>query len=287
MKSASQELLDYLHQRDVFYMCDLYELRLENGLVFRYADYDQDIRLSANDGRIFSSKGPGFKRNRIKLAAGVTVDTLNVTVYVEESDCIGNIPLLHVAHNGGLDCAELVLYRCFMDMPGVVIDIVEMFSGEIDVEEGGGLSMTWKVKSSVQRLNVLYPKRNYYPSCPYSLFDAGCGLRLETVIKEGKITAVESAQAFYIDIGYDTGFYDQGGIEFLNGNLSGVTLPIKYSETKGKVTTLLPVSVLPSVGDAIRVFPGCDKQPTTCKNKFHNFSHNRATPYIPLPEAII
>ena len=90
MKSASQELLDYLHQRDVFYMCDLYELRLENGLVFRYADYDQDIRLSANDGRIFSSKGPGFKRNRIKLAAGVTVDTLNVTVYVEESDCIGN-----------------------------------------------------------------------------------------------------------------------------------------------------------------------------------------------------
>lgn len=99
-------------------MCDLYELRLENGLVFRYADYDQDIRLSANDGRIFSSKGPGFKRNRIKLAAGVTVDTLNVTVYVEESDCIGNIPLLHVAHNGGLVISKLVLYRCFMDMPG-------------------------------------------------------------------------------------------------------------------------------------------------------------------------
>ena len=42
----------------------------------------------------------------------------------------------------------------------------------------------------------------------------------------------------------------------------------------------------PRIGDVAYIYPGCDKTPTTCKNKFNNFSRNRATPYVPLKETI-
>ena len=286
MKQVSQALLNYLHNRKEFFMCDLYELTLYSGLTFRYASYDRSIALP--DGRTFSHKGPVLKRGKTKLAAGMSVDNLSVTVSVDAADTIGGVPMMHVAHNGGFDEAKLSLLRCFMDVPGVVVGAVEMFTGDIDVEEGGGLSMAWSVKSPVNKLNVNYPLRNYYPGCPYSIYDAGCGLSLASFQIGGAVTQADNQQTFLTNLRFAQSYYDQGGIEFLTGALTGVAAPIRVSDgTTGRMTLLIPLSAAPSVGDTFRVFPGCNKIPETCLNKFNNWSRNRATPYIPLPEAIM
>lgn len=168
MKQVSEELREYLHSRTVFVKCDLYELTMQNGLVFRYANYDMDVTLP--DGRYFSCRGPQFKRDRTKLSSEITVDKMNVTVYVDANDKIGGTPMMHVAHNGGFDEATLAIYKCFMDTPGVVVGAVMMFSGDINVKDSGGLEMSWEIKSKVQKLNIDYPTRKYYPTCPYSLY---------------------------------------------------------------------------------------------------------------------
>ncbi|HBR28593.1 MAG TPA: hypothetical protein DD789_04025 [Firmicutes bacterium] len=286
MKKVPPELLEYLHSRTEYFMCDLYEITLKSGLVFRYASYDQDVKLS--DGRQFSHKGPLFKRDRIKLSAGITVDQLTVTVYVDMEDKIGNTPMMHIAHVGGFDEATLSLYRCFMSAPGVVVGAVDMFTGYVDLDGGGGLSMKWVVKSGVQKLNVDYPLRKYYPTCPYSLYDAGCGLSLASYTATGTVTGVSSYQDFNTDLNRSDGYYEQGGIEWLSGALAGVSAPIKASyQTNGQIVMLIPLDAAPAVGDTFRIYPGCDKTPATCKNKFNNFSRNRATPYIPLKETVL
>ena len=286
MKKVPPELLDYLHTRTEFCMCDLYEITFKSGLVFRYASYDREITLA--DGRQFSSKGPIFRRDRIKLSSTITVDQLAVTVTVDQNDKIGDTPMMQIAHVGGFDEAGLTLLRCFMEPTGEVVGAVDMFGGYIDVEGGGGLEMRWVVKSGVQKLNVDYPLRKYYPTCPYSLYDAGCGLSLASYSATGTVTGVSSYQDFNTDLNRPDGYYEQGGIEWLSGALTGVSAPIKAShQANGRIVMLIPLDAVPEVGDTFRIYPGCDKTPTTCRDKFNNFSHNRATPYIPLKETVL
>lgn len=283
MKQVTPELRTYLHSRTEFYKCDLYELTLQSGLVFRYANYDMAISLP--DGRTFTHKGPQFKRDRTKLSSEITVDKMNVTVYVEQTDKIGGAPIMHVAHNGGFDEATLAIYKCFMDTPGVVVGTVHMFSGDIDVKDGGGLEMNWEVKSKVQKLNVEYPTRKYYSTCPYSLYDDGCGLNVNNFTVQGKVTSVNSYQDFNIDAMAANNYYDQGGIEWLSGPLTGVSAPVKTS-IGGRIIMLIPLAAAPEVGNTFRIYPGCNKMPAMCRDKFNNFLRNRATPYIPLKETI-
>jgi hypothetical protein len=125
MKQVTPELQEFLHTYTEFIICDLYEITLKSGLVFRYASFDRDITLP-NDGRFFSHKGPLFKRNRIKLSSGISVDKLTVTVHSDATDTIGGSPAIQVAHNGGFDEAELSLLRCFMAPPGTLDDSMMM-----------------------------------------------------------------------------------------------------------------------------------------------------------------
>jgi uncharacterized phage protein (TIGR02218 family) len=285
MKQVSAELLQYLHTRTEFHMCDLYEITLKSGLTFRYADYDMDITLP--DGRVFGCKGPHFQRDRIQLSSGIAVDKLNVTVAVDATDQIGDTPMMVVAHNGGFDEATVSLLRCFMDAPGAVVGAVELFTGYADVNSGGGLAMKWEVKSSVQKLNVDYPLRKYYPTCPYSIYDGGCGVEMARYTATGTVTGVSSYQDFNTNLTKADGFYDQGGIEWLSGALAGASMPIKQSyQSGGRIVALIPLEAPPAVGDSFRIYPGCDKTPEMCESKFNNILRNRATPYIPLKETI-
>ena len=286
MKQVSPELLQYLHSRTEFFMCDLYEITLQSGLTFRYANYDMDITLPT--GGFFSCKGPQFKRDRTKLSSTIEVDKMNVTVGIDQTDTIDGVPMIHIAHNGGFDEATFTLLRCFMDTPGVVVGAVEMFTGYVDIKDGGGLSMKWEIKSSVQRLNVDYPLRKYYPTCPFSIYDASCGLNLTNVLTIGTVTAVTSQQVFSTNLMFADEYYDQGGIEWLTGPLAGAAVAIKKSyNSAGTLVMLLPMETVPMPGNTFRAYPGCDKTPKTCKNKFGNFLRNRATPYVPLKEAIM
>jgi len=284
MKTVTPELLAYLNTRTEFMKCDLYELTLQSGLVFRYANYDRDITLP--DGRFFSGKGPQFKRDRTKLSSEITVDKMNVNVLVDQTDMIGTTPMMQIAHNGGFDEATVSLLKCFMDTPGVVVGSVEMFTGYVDVKDGGGLEMNWEVKSSVQKLNVDYPTGKYYPTCLYSLYDARCGVDLVSHTVTGTVTAVSSYQDFNTSVTAVDGYYEQGGIEWLSGPLAGVAAPIKTS-LNGRIVMLIPLDTAPEVGNTFKIYPGCDKTPATCRDKFGNFLRNRATPYIPLKETIV
>jgi len=140
----------------------------------------------------------------------------------------------------------------------------------------------------VQRLNVEWPMRKYYPTCPYPLYGPGCGLNIANFTTTGTITQVIGWQEFYTNLSFPDGYYDQGGIEWLDGPLAGAAVPIKQSyQANGRIIILMPLAAAPVAGNTFHIYPGCDKTPKTCKDKFNNFLRNRATPYIPTKETIV
>lgn len=283
MKTANAALVAYLQNTNDFHMCDLYEVTLFNGTVQRYADYDMDIRLA--DGRIFLCTGPGFERDKIKLTSDTVIDSTNVDLRIDGTDRIADVPIIQVAKNGGFDDARLTLYRCFMSEPGVVLDVLEMFSGEIETPEGGGLTLQLDVNSLANKLNNSFPIRSYYPTCPFSLYDSACGVNLSDKKVTGTVTAA-TRKSITTNLTFDEGYYDQGGLEFTGGALNGSSHAIRYSKD-GTIELLAEMEAVPAVGDTFTVYPGCSKTPDVCKAKFNNFLRNRATPFVPLKETIV
>lgn len=207
-------------------MCDLYEIMLFDGAVFRYADYDRDIYLS--DGRLFSCNGPGFSRDKISLTADEVIDSLNIELTVDETDKMNDVNIIRIARNGGFDDARLSLYRCFLDEMGNALYVLELFTGEIETPEGGGLKLALDVNSFANKLNNNFPTRCYYPTCPFSLYDSMCGVNLENYKKTGTVSSA-TKKVINSNLTFANGYYEQGGLEFLTGVLAGTAHSIRYS----------------------------------------------------------
>lgn len=266
--------------------CELYEITLNDGTVLRYTNYDMPITLS--DGRKFIANGPTFKRGNMELSSTISVDSITITMYVDEGDLVGGASLMSVARNGGFDEAVCLVVKCFMTEPGVVAGTVDWFKGILDVKDGGGMEISLESKSMAQKANVDYPMRLYYPTCPYALFSAGCGLKIADWTVLGTVTKVLNRSLLYTSLSFADGYYDVGDIEFTSGVLTGVSMTVKNSiAANGQLSMLVALDSLPSVGDTFHIRPGCPKTPAVCASRFGNWARNRATPYIPLKETVM
>ena len=282
MKEVGQILSNHLSTSQSFLSCDLYELKLKSGVSYYWADTDADVNYG---GHTYKGDGPIITREKIATNSTVSVDKLSVTITASQNDQIGGVPVLEVAHNGGLDGATLDLRRAFFDDAGKVIECIDLFHGICEVTQGGGFILKISAKSVVQKLNIEYPNRRYYPQCPYSIYSKECGVDIKDYRKKAKVTAVTGTNTVQIDIPFEDGYYTAGGMEWISGPLAGQATQIMDSKNS-TIIYMSATNTSPRIGDVAYIYPGCDKTPTTCKNKFNNFSRNRATPYVPLKETI-
>ena len=282
MKEVGQILSNHLSTSQSFLSCDLYELKLKSGISYYWADTDADVNYG---GHTYKGDGPIITREKIATNSTVSVDKLSVTITASQNDQIGGVPVLEVAHNGGLDGATLDLRRAFFDDAGKVIECIDLFHGICEVTQGGGFILKISAKSVVQKLNIEYPNRRYYPQCPYSIYSKECGVDIKVYRKKAKVTAVTGTNTVQIDIQFEDGYYTAGGMEWISGPLAGQATQIMDSKNS-TIIYMSATNTSPRIGDVAYIYPGCDKTPTTCKSKFNNFSRNRATPYVPLKETI-
>lgn len=282
MKEVGQILSNHLSTSQSFLSCDLYELKLKSGISYYWADTDADVNYG---GHTYKGDGPIITREKIATNSTVSVDKLSVTITASQNDQIGGVPVLEVAHNGGLDGATLDLRRAFFDDAGKVIECIDLFHGICEVTQGGGFILKISAKSVVQKLNIEYPNRRYYPQCPYSIYLKECGVDIKAYRKKAKVTAVTGTNTVQIDIPFEDGYYTAGGMEWISGPLAGQATQIMDSKNS-TIIYMSATNTSPRIGDVAYIYPGCDKTPETCKNKFNNFSRNRATPYVPLKETI-
>ena len=166
MKDATNALAEYLTTQKNLTSCDIYELTLSNGNVYRFADFGTDVFYNGN---VYSHALIGIpKRQQINIKSQATVDSMNIQIYSDANDMIESVRVNKAAHDGLLDRATLALSRCFFGTNGSVIGAVKLFSGIVEIHQCGGLSLQLTVKSKTQGLNMEFPVRKYYPQGIYN-----------------------------------------------------------------------------------------------------------------------
>lgn len=164
MKTVSNALANYLNNTRNFQSCDLYELQLANGNKYYFNNTDIDVVF---DGKTYLHNVLLLKRQKTKINERVVVDSMTITINANASTLLEGKPIFLAAHDGVLDMAKLYLRRCFFE-DGVVVDVINLFGGNVEVKKCGGIKLEVVVKAKTQGLAQEFPIRKYYPQGTYS-----------------------------------------------------------------------------------------------------------------------
>lgn len=116
--------------------------------------------------------------------------------------------------------------------------------------------------------------------CNNTLFDSVCALAAATYQISASVTVdvtekVLSSATFGAQ---DDGYFQHGKILFND------TYRFVSSHVGNDITIQYPFDGLVD-GNSVTAWPGCDKDPATCQNKFNNLSNYVGMPYIPLKDS--
>jgi len=84
----------------------------------------------------------------------------------------------------------------------------------------------------------------------------------------------------------DTSFYELGEVELTSGDYSGLRFMIRAAKDDS-IYLAIPMPENAESGLSFNVYPGCDKRPSTCKEKFGNVERFSGFIYIPRPEEVL
>lgn len=285
MRQASPKLIALL-DADQFIMADLYTITTIQGIEYRYTSYDYSLVV---DGKEFRFDGPIISREGTSLSLGIEVDNLSITIEATENTKFGDVPIAQAFHNGILDGARFKLERIFMDMntpTDTSAGTLVLFEGRIVEPELNRYEINASVVSDVDNLKLQMPRNLYTPGCLNTLFDSACGLLSADFAVNTTIGTNSTPNRILCDLSQPQGWFTQGVVEFLEGANIGIKRTIRLHEA-GSLILTLPLLKMPEIGEAIRVYPGCDKRLDTCTNRFNNRARFRGAPFVPVPETSI
>ncbi len=145
---------------------------------------------------------------------------------------------------------------------------VDLFSGKINIE--------LITKISLQD-NVL-PRRTFGKSCSWELGGDECGVNLDLFKETLPIDTVNINGLQLTHPNFAThpdGWFDSG---VAVTDLDEFVFIVKHI---GDTITIMTRFQQISEANELRVFAGCDKQASTCKDKFNNICNFSGFPYIP------
>lgn len=269
-------------------LADAWTFELPNGTTYRWSSLDAPIQLGSRTFEL----GPGITRNSIKWRAGITTDTLSVTITDNVGTVIGGKPLMSFIAARGFDNAAVTLERVFyrsgdMTPTGSLI----WFAGDVDDGEVDRNAATLTIASFTRRLEVAVPNGVYQTQCLNRVFDGRCGLSAAAWTASGAATGTSNTaqNSFPHNLNattYPAGWGTLGLITMTSGANAGVQRTCKLQNTS-VLQSLQPWPAPVAAGDTFTLRAGCDRLRGTCKTKFANLNRFRGTPLVPVPETVL
>ena len=284
-ESSAGALAAFLNSTTQVYMADLFTFTLSGGGILRYTSADVAVVVNG----ITYAAGPVITRGKTKVAVGIAVDTMDVTVSADSTVTVGGKPLLQFIAAGGLDGARLALDRAFAAAPGASwVGTLGLFAGRVSDTGITRYSATVTVASDSELLNSMIPRNVYQPGCTNTLFDGTCGQAKASYAAAATATSASSVAntVFSTGLAQATGYFDLGWAVGVTGANAGIGRTIK-AQAGGVLTSVQPWPSAVTIGDTFTVYPGCDKSQATCSSKFSNLARFRGYPYVPAPETIL
>lgn len=283
MKSASAALIEHLNTTDKFLTCDLYEITLKTGQIVRACTADCGV----NYGNDYSPYDLIIERSKIKLKRGLAVDNLSLTITPRSGATVAGVSWMTAAISGLLDGASVLVRRAYLSEWPNIIGAVHLFAGTIGDIEPDGFEIRASVENEFAALNTKIPKNVCQASCMHTLYDSGCGVdKLLFRVDATILNVASDGRVLTLTHSSSGTHFEQGMLEFTSGASDGIKRTIRSHS--GNVFTLAAApSVAPSIGDSVRLLPGCTKAMDTCKARFNNIIRFKGMPYVPEPETAL
>ncbi|MCJ0828838.1 DUF2163 domain-containing protein [Acinetobacter sp. NIPH1876] len=285
MRQASPKLIALLDAGQ-FLMADLYTFTTIQGDVYRYTNFDFDLTIAS---QVYRADGPIIEREGITQNLGIEVDSLSITIMVNDDTHFSDVPIVQAFHNGILDGVRFKLERVFMDSntpTDTSAGAITLFEGSLIEPEMDRNQIHVNAASDTDILNVKMPRNLYQPGCLNTLFDSGCGLLSSSYVVNSIIEANSTPSRITCTLNQPQGWFTQGVVEFTQGVNRGIKRTVRLHES-GALLLTLPLLEMPTIGEQIKVYPGCDKRLETCQNRFNNRVRFRGAPFVPIPETSI
>lgn len=256
-----------------------------DGVVIRLTDHDHDLVV---DGETYTPTG-GFNASAREFQEGVEASSLEI-VGVLTSAAITHADLLAGKYRRAVISEKMVDWR--FPFAGKFDEHEYVIS---DVEYN---HQTWvaTVEGELSKLKVRIGETFERRCGVKQLGDARCGADLSALQQTGRaVTAIDQdRKQFQTDIvqTFTSGYYNDGSIEWtsLPGRTSfeGTISDVKeYETTNGMVRLYVKTPFAVEIGDEFTIKPGCDRQFSTCVDKFNNGNRFRGVPHIPGNDALL
>lgn len=247
----------------------VYGWRLEraDGVTIGFTSHDKDV---LHNGLLLRSS-PGMKPTTIVESLGLETDGLEVGGALT-SDMIRQEDL----SSGKWDSAMLEIFLFDWTDPQAGYRLLA--TGELGAVSFSGNAFEVELLGLTHLLDeAVVPQTS--PYCRARFCDSQCGLNRQRFVRLATADIV-SGNHVAVDIPLAPGAFAFGELRWLNGSHAGAIADIFSSDAHSVTLSQMPLQT-GQAGDLAELFEGCDKQITTCANRFGNAVNFRGEPFLP------
>jgi uncharacterized phage protein (TIGR02218 family) len=274
--------LDTAVKFEVMTLCRLIEVTRQDGFVLRLTDCDRDVVIN---GVIYRSD-IGFTASALLVGLNLNqTQGMTLTVGLSEEG-VGGMTKRDL-RTRRYSAGSVVLYEC--DYTQAADTQLAMFKGIV-----GRVTYTDTNEAQIEVLpfsddTAMFADQVYSQTCRASLGDSRCGFPIESFAVNFVVTAVTSLTTFQVDTfgptaagRPDIDYFAEGQMKWLTGDNAAWECDVLTGNLSTRTfTSFFPVPAPIKVGDTGRVYPGCNRQLSTCHDKFDNVLNYRGEPFAP------
>lgn len=277
MKEISQVLLDAIKEEKVT-ICDLYDIILVNGTTYYFTSHTEDI-----DWGIPSKRYVALPIMRTPVNTSMNLVADNVTL--ELQNISGE--LRDAAQNNMLDSVRVIIRHAIWNANSASGLELLIFIGTGRISFNRNI-LSIEFTSILDSLNIEVPQNVIQQPCNHSLFSPSCSLsrlfqRISSVTTSTATNGYTVYDNTFLEPVADLKKYWQGEMEITSGNNNGLRRTILKTED-GLFVVSVPFPFHVELGTTFNYYPGCDKTPEICRDRFNNLENFLGFSYLPRPE---
>ncbi len=264
-------------------LCWCWRLTRLDGVRYGFTDHDRNLTF---DTTVFEAAS-GFAATELSAGVGLSTDNLEAEGALT-SDKLNEDELAQ----GRFDDAQVEIFRVNWSDPA---QRVLMSAGSLGEIKRGENSFAAEVRGLAHYLQQPKGRLVQY-GCDATLGDARCTVGIGTGSSfrtAGSVASVQSRHAFVVSglTGFVAGWFARGNLLWQSGANAPGSMEIKQHRLleNGDIFVELwqDMAFDIIIGDTFFAIAGCDKQFSTCRDKFSNQINFRGFPHVPGNDFIV
>ena len=270
-KTVDSNLQAHLAQ-EVMSVAMLVRVARQDGTVKAFTDHDVDIVF---DGVRYYAI-PALEVSAVEGAAGLTVSNLDAQLLID-SDQLTTEDLRTGLYDKAAFEMRLVNYK---DLSMGAVKVRFGILGEVSIEgERAGVEL----RGLAQFLQQTTIVKNHTRRCTADLGDSKCQVDTGAISQTGTVVTVTDRRTFTASglSGADD-LFNHGLLTWTAGSNTNFPMEVKrWVSGTSTIDLFLPEPHNIAVGDTFTVYPGCDKNLSTCRDVFNNVINFQGFPFMP------